>query len=179
MTRTCVAQVVSLACAHHIPCVISMRSCCVFDSLRLLHFPLFAVYLLSYRPVFPPGHQLHLPRCGGQIPYVLRLTRALALLPSTTSHRKRSRIFKDRSSGWRKVSKDASQDALAVPKVCIKEEEKEKERLFSDRAFPEDVVKCLKTFACLSEGGENDNEFSSPGVFSSRVPVLKTPFFWA
>ena len=31
------AQVVSLACAHHIPCVISMRSCCVFDSLRLLH----------------------------------------------------------------------------------------------------------------------------------------------
>ena len=54
MTRTCVAQVVSLACAHHIPCVISMRSCCVFDSLRLLHFPLLAVHLLSYR----------LPRCG-------------------------------------------------------------------------------------------------------------------
>ena len=45
-----------------------MRSCCVFDSLRLLHFLLFAVYLLSYRPVFPPGHQLLLPRCGGQIP---------------------------------------------------------------------------------------------------------------
>ena len=43
-----------------------MRSCCMFDSLRLLHFPLFAVYLLSYRPVFPSGHQLHLPRCGGQ-----------------------------------------------------------------------------------------------------------------
>ena len=39
MTRTCVAQVVSLACAHHIPCAIFMRSCCVFDSLRLLHFP--------------------------------------------------------------------------------------------------------------------------------------------
>ena len=32
MTRTRVAQVVSLTCAHHIPCVISMRSCCVFDS---------------------------------------------------------------------------------------------------------------------------------------------------
>ena len=88
MTRTRVAQVVSLACAHHIPCVILMRSCCVFDSLRLLHFPLFAVHLLSYHPVFPPGHQLHLPRCGGQIPCALSLMRTLALLPSTTlSHR--------------------------------------------------------------------------------------------
>ena len=84
MTRTRVAQVVSLACAHHIPCVILMRSCCVFDSLRLLHFPLFAVYLLSYHPVFPPGHQLHLPRCGGQIPCTLSPMRTLALLPSTT-----------------------------------------------------------------------------------------------
>ena len=65
MTRTRVAQAISLACAHHMPCVISMRSCCVFDSLRLLHFPLFAVYLLSHHPVFPLGHQLHLPRCGG------------------------------------------------------------------------------------------------------------------
>ena len=81
MTRTCVAQVVSLACAHHIPCVISMRSCCVFDSLRVLHFPLFAVYLLSYHPVFLPGHQLHLPRCGGQISCALQLMRTL---PSTT-----------------------------------------------------------------------------------------------
>ena len=51
-TRTCVAQVESLACTHHITCVIFMRSCCVFDSLRLLHFPLFAVFLLSHRPVF-------------------------------------------------------------------------------------------------------------------------------
>ena len=84
MTRTCVAQVVSLACAHHIPCVISMRSCCVFDSLRLLHFPLFAFHLPSYRPVFPPGHQLHLPRFGGQIPSaLLLLMRTLALLPTT------------------------------------------------------------------------------------------------
>ena len=62
MTRTCVVQVVSLACAHHIACAISMSSCCVFDSLRLLHFLLFAVHLLSYRPVFLLGHQLHLPR---------------------------------------------------------------------------------------------------------------------
>ena len=84
MTRTRVAQVASLACAHHIPCVISMRSCFVFDSFRLLQFSLFAVYLLSYRPVFPPSHQLHLPRCGGQIPCALQLMRTLALLPSTT-----------------------------------------------------------------------------------------------
>ena len=84
MTRTCVAHVVSLACALHIACAIFMRSCCVFDSLRLLHFPLLAVYLLTYRPVVPPGHQLHLPRCGGQIPCALQLMRTLALLPSTT-----------------------------------------------------------------------------------------------
>ena len=61
-----------------------MRSCCVFDSLRLLHFLLLAVYLLSYRPVFPPGHQLLPPRCGGQIPCALQLMRTLAPLPSTT-----------------------------------------------------------------------------------------------
>ena len=84
MTRTCVAQVVSLGCAPHISSVISMRSCCVFDSLRLLHLPLLAVYLLSYRLVFLPGHQLHLPRCGGQIPCALQLMRSLAPLPSTT-----------------------------------------------------------------------------------------------
>ena len=34
---------------------------------------LFAVHLLSYHLVFPPGHQLHLPRCGGQIPCALQL----------------------------------------------------------------------------------------------------------
>ena len=37
---------------HIISCVIFVRSCCVFDSPRLLHFPLLAVYLLSYRPFF-------------------------------------------------------------------------------------------------------------------------------
>ena len=84
MTRTRAAQVVSLACAHHVSCVILIRSCVCFDSLRLLHFPLFAVHLLSYRPVFPSGHQLHLPRCGGQIPCALQLMRTLAPLPSTT-----------------------------------------------------------------------------------------------
>ena len=45
-----------------------MRSCVCSDSLRLLHFPLFPVHLLSYDPVLPPAHQIHLPRCGGQIP---------------------------------------------------------------------------------------------------------------
>ena len=84
MTRTCVAQVVSLACAPHISCVISVRSCCVFDSLRLLHFPPLAVCVLSYRPVFPPGHHLHPPRCGGQIPCAFLLMRTLAPLPITT-----------------------------------------------------------------------------------------------
>ena len=39
-----------------------MRACGVFDSPRHLSFPLLAVCLLSYRPVFPPGHQLLLPR---------------------------------------------------------------------------------------------------------------------
>ena len=81
-TRTRVAQV--LACAPHISCDIFMRSCCVFDSLRLLHFLVFAADFLSYRPVFPPGQQHHLPRCGGQIPCALQLMRTLAPLPSTT-----------------------------------------------------------------------------------------------
>ena len=97
---TRVAQLASLACAHHIPCVISMRSCCVFDSLQLLHFPLFAVCLLSYHPVFPPGHQLHLPRCGGEIPCALQLMRALAPLPSTTlSHSLKSLASAEDFSG--------------------------------------------------------------------------------
>ena len=38
-----------------------MHPCCVFDSPRLLHLPLLAVCLLSYRPVPPPGLQLILP----------------------------------------------------------------------------------------------------------------------
>ena len=52
-----------------------MRSCGCSDSPRLLLFPLFAVHLLSYHPVFPPALQLHLPRCGGQIPCALQLMR--------------------------------------------------------------------------------------------------------
>ena len=96
MTRTSVAQVVSVACALHIPWVISMRSCCAFDSLRLLHFPLFAIYLLSYRPVFLPGHPLNLPRCGGQIPCALQLMRTLTPLPSTTL----SHYSKDEVQQW-------------------------------------------------------------------------------
>ena len=61
-----------------------MRSCCVFNYPGLFHFLLLAVHLLSYRPVFPPGHQLLPPRCGGQIPCALPLMRTLAPLPSTT-----------------------------------------------------------------------------------------------
>ena len=63
-------------------CVILM--CLFWLSLRLLHFPLFADHLLSYHLVLPPAHQLHLPRCGGQIPCAHSLMRSLALLPSTT-----------------------------------------------------------------------------------------------
>ena len=80
ITCTCVAQVVSLACAHHIPWVVFMHSCCLFYSLRLFHFTLFAVHLLSYRPVFPLDHLLPLPRCGGQLPCALSLMSTLALL---------------------------------------------------------------------------------------------------
>ena len=61
-----------------------MRSCVCSDSLRLLHFPLSADHLLSYHPVLPPAHQLHLPRCGGQIPCALQLMTTLTPLPSTT-----------------------------------------------------------------------------------------------
>ena len=61
-----------------------MRSRVCSDSLRLLHFPLFAVHLLSYHLNLPPAHQLHLPRCGGQIPCAHSLMRTLALLPSAT-----------------------------------------------------------------------------------------------
>ena len=59
-------------------------SCVCSDSLRLLHFPLFAHHLLSYHPVLPRAHQLHLPPCCGQIPCALSLMRILAPLPSTT-----------------------------------------------------------------------------------------------
>ena len=53
-------------------------------TLRLLHFLLSADHLLSYHPVLPPAHQLHLPGCGGQIPCAHSLMRTLAPLPSTT-----------------------------------------------------------------------------------------------
>ena len=61
-----------------------MRSCVCSDSLRLLHFRLSADHLLSCHLVLPPARQLHLPRCGGQIPCALPLMRTLTLLPSTT-----------------------------------------------------------------------------------------------
>ena len=64
----------SFSCAHVVCLILRDFS----------NFPLFAVYLLSYRLVFPLGHQLHLPRCGGQILCALQLMRTLAPLPSTT-----------------------------------------------------------------------------------------------
>ena len=63
----------------------------------ILHdFSLF-LFLLSFFSLlsscFPPGHQLHLPRCGGQIPCALQIMRTLALLPRTTlSHCQRTKI---------------------------------------------------------------------------------------
>ena len=60
--------------------------------------------------------------------------------------------------------------------VKLKEKEKEKERgFFLIVRSQKMLVKCFNTFECLSKDGENDTEFSLPG-FSSRVPVLKTPF---
>ena len=85
MTRTRVAQVVSLACAHHIPCVILMRSCCMFASLRQLHFRLFAVFLLFFSILsFLLAINFIFHDCGGQISCALQRMRTLALLPSTT-----------------------------------------------------------------------------------------------
>ena len=86
ITRTCVAQDACLSCAHQVS-----SSCVCSDSLRLLHFPLFAHHLLSYHPVLPPAHQLHLPRCGGQIPCALSLMMTLASQvrsPTTTTSRR-------------------------------------------------------------------------------------------
>ena len=76
-----------LSCAHHVSCVILLRSCVCSDSLRPLHFPLSAYHLLSYHPVLLPAHQLHLPRCGGQIPCALSLMRTLAPCRVRPSHR--------------------------------------------------------------------------------------------
>ena len=92
-----------------------MRSCCVFDSLRLLHFPLFAVYLLSYHPVFSPVHQLHLPRCGGQIPCALQLMRTLALLPSTTL----SQVMSPTTTTSRRLLNRTSRNPKARTDECL------------------------------------------------------------
>ena len=92
---------------------------------------------------------------------------------------KRSRTFKVRGFGWKKVSTGVAQGAFPSRQVrtshCERKGKGEGKKSFSHRAFPEDAVKCFNTFACLSKDGENDTEFSLPGV-SSRVPVLKTPF---
>ena len=120
MTRTCVAQAQvwrAQRTFHIISWVISMRSCCVFDSPRLLHFPLLAVYLLSYRTVFPPGHQLLLPRCGGQIPCALLVMRTLAPLPSTTL----SQVMSPTTNTSRRPLKPSSRSPPATlgPRTCM------------------------------------------------------------
>ena len=91
----------------------------------------------------------------------------------------RSRTFKVRGFGWKEVSKGVARGAFPSRQVstsqCERQGKGEGKKFFSHRAFPEDAVKCFNTFECLSKDGENDTEFSLPG-FSSRVPVLKTPF---
>ena len=78
----------SCVCRAHITCRVSSSCTRVFVlTLRLLHFPLSAYRLLSYHPVLPPAHQLHLPRCGGQIPCALSLMRTLAPCRVRPSHR--------------------------------------------------------------------------------------------
>ena len=111
MTRTCVAQAQGwrAQCTFQvISCVIFMRSCCVFDSPRLLPFPLLAVCLLSYRLFHLLNNQLLLPRCGGQIPCAIPLMRTLAPLPSTTlSHLRHGHLPREEDGAiefWR--SKD-------------------------------------------------------------------------
>ena len=116
MPRTCVAQVWRAQRTFHvISCVIFMRSCCAFDSLRRLRSPLFAVYLLSYRLVSPLGLQLLLPRCGGQIPCALLVMRTLAPLPSTTL----SQVLSPTTTTSRRLLNRTSRNPLARTGPCM------------------------------------------------------------
>ena len=66
-------------------------SCAHVVCLILHDFSPFLFLLSIFCPIvlfFPPGHQLLLPRCGGQIPCALLLMRTLAPLPSTTLSQK-------------------------------------------------------------------------------------------
>ena len=63
----------SSSCAHVF--VLTLRDFSIFLSL---------LSIFSLITVFPPSHQLHLPRCGGQIPCALQLMRTLTPLPNTT-----------------------------------------------------------------------------------------------
>ena len=89
MTRTVRGSSSSLVCAvhisHHLMCHHHAFMLCVwFSTTSLLSSSCCLSSIFSYRPVFLPGHQLLLPRCGGQIPCALPLMRTLAPLPSTT-----------------------------------------------------------------------------------------------
>ena len=68
-------------CRAHMMCHPRVFVLTLFDCSTL---PLSADHLLSYHPVHPLAHQLHLPGCGGQIPCALPPMRTLAPLPSTT-----------------------------------------------------------------------------------------------
>ena len=76
----------SCVCRARITCLESSPCAHVFVPTLFDYstFPLSADHLLSHHPVLPCAHQLHLPRCGVQIPYALSLMRTLAPLPSTT-----------------------------------------------------------------------------------------------
>ena len=129
MTRTRVTQVVSMTCVFHTPRIISMRSCYVFDSLRLLHFLLFAVCLLSYRFFFYLSDvQLYLSWCEGRISYELSPMRILAPLsstilsqfmsPTTTTSRRplnrTSRNLPTRTGPWIRMTSSAMTSPLAL-----------------------------------------------------------------
>ena len=110
-----------------------MRSRVCSDSLRLLHFPLSADHLLSYHPVLPPVHQLHLPRCGGQIPCALFIVKPsdsqipnVREIPSHSSEseqirilleRQREQILADCQAEIRKHEFQAGSDRRSIQKL--------------------------------------------------------------
>ena len=98
----------SCVCRAHIMCHESSPCAHVFvpTLFDYFHFPLSADHLLSYHPVLPPAHQLHLPRCGGQIPCALSLMRTLAPLPSTTL----SQVMSPTTTTSRRLLNDTSRN---------------------------------------------------------------------
>ena len=85
----------SCVCRAHIMCH-ELSPCAHVFVLTLFDYSTFLSLLTIFclnHSVLPPAHQLHLPRCGGQIPCALSLMRTLALLPSTIlSYHRQNRI---------------------------------------------------------------------------------------